>query len=125
MGSSDIVIADAAPDAGASEAVTLAIDVGGTRLKCGLLDAAGRMVKGPVRTDTPRPADPQAVVEALVGLTRQLGAFDRVSAGFPGVVRLGRVRTAPNLGNASWAGFPLAEELQRRLGKPVRLLNDG
>src|ERR1019366_4055553 len=47
-----------------------------------------------------------------------------ISVGFPGGVRDGRVLTAPNLGTKDWHEFALAEELDRRLGKPVRMLND-
>ncbi|HEY8289167.1 MAG TPA: ROK family protein [Acetobacteraceae bacterium] len=104
--------------------LTLAIDVGGSRLKAGLLDSTGVMVMGPVRTDTPAEPTPEAVVDALSGLVAQLGRFDRISVGFPGVVRRGEVLTAPNLGTPAWRQFPLATTLSDRFGKPVRLLND-
>ena len=86
--------------------LTLAIDVGGTRLKASVLAVTGRMIEQPNRTDTPHPAKPDAVVALLVELVQALGAFDRISIGFPGVVRRGRVLTAPNLGTADWHGFP-------------------
>jgi polyphosphate glucokinase len=106
------------------EPVTLAIDIGGTRLKAGLLDAGGTMVAGPNRVSTPRPAGPAAVVAALTQIVAPLGHFDRISVGFPGVVRSGRVLTAPNLGTEAWHSYPLASDLSQRLGKPVRMLND-
>jgi polyphosphate glucokinase len=102
---------------------TLAIDIGGTRLKASVLDASGKMGGEPVRVDTPH-NDPKAAVDALVEMVRPLGEFDRVSVGFPGVVRRGTVLTAPNLGTAQWRDFPLAERLSERFGKPVRVLND-
>lgn len=104
--------------------LTLAIDVGGTRLKCGVLDRDGRMVGKRQRIDTPHPSAPGQVVPLLVGMARKLERFDRVSVGFPGVVRAGRVVTAPNLGTADWAGFDLCGELSRELGAKVRMLND-
>ncbi|HET6307228.1 MAG TPA: ROK family protein [Rhodopila sp.] len=104
--------------------LTLAIDVGGTRLKAGLLDQNGNMVTGPDRVDTPSHATPQAVLDALVDLGTPLGHFDRISVGFPGVVRHGQVLTAPNLGTAEWRHFPLAASLTDKFGKPVRILND-
>ena len=103
---------------------TLAIDIGGTRLKAGILDAEGTMVAGPDRTDTPHPSGPDIVLTALVELVRTLGEYDRISVGFPGVVRGGRTLTAPNLGTDVWHDFPLATELGQRLGKPARVLND-
>ena len=103
---------------------TLAIDIGGTRLKAGLLDPAGRMVAGPSRIDTPSKPVPEAVVGALIGIAKPLGNFDRISVGFPGVVRQGQVLTAPNLGTEAWRNFPLAATLTEKLGKPTRMFND-
>jgi polyphosphate glucokinase len=102
----------------------LAIDVGGSHLKVGILAPGGDMLAGPSRVDTPRPATPDAVVSALAGLAAPLGHFDRISIGFPGVVRGGRVLTAPNLDNAAWHEFPLAAALAEKLGTPARLEND-
>jgi polyphosphate glucokinase len=104
--------------------LTLAIDVGGTRLKAGLLDQNGEMVAGPNRVDTPPHPAPQVVLDALVALASPLGHFDRISVGFPGVVRHGQVLTAPNLGTPEWRHFPLAASLTDKLGKPARMLND-
>jgi len=104
--------------------LTLAIDIGGTRLKAGLLDQHGTMVAGPNRVNTPPNPFPPVVVDALVGLAVPLGHFDRISIGFPGVVRQGQVLTAPNLGTAEWRHFPLAATLAEKLGKPARMLND-
>src|ERR1700742_2973386 len=87
--------------------LTLAIDIGGSHLKAGLLDQDGSMVAGPNRVNTPMTPSPQTVVDALVGLAHPLGRFDRISVGFPGVVRQGQVLTAPNLGTDAWRHFPL------------------
>ncbi|HEY0184323.1 MAG TPA: ROK family protein [Rhodopila sp.] len=115
---------DVDPDAGKRGKLTLAIDIGGSRLKAGLLDQNGVMVAGPNRVDTPPHPAPQAVVDALVGLAGPLGDFDRISIGFPGVVRHGQVLTAPNLGTPEWRHFPLVAALTDKLGKPARMLND-
>jgi polyphosphate glucokinase len=103
---------------------TLAIDIGGTHLKAGILDHDGTMVAGPNHVDTPRPSGPSVLVSTLAQLAAPLGHFDRISVGFPGVVRAGRVLTAPNLGTEAWHAYPLASDLQQRLGKPARMLND-
>lgn len=104
-------------------ASTLAIDIGGTGLKAMLLDEAGGKRSDRVRVDTPRPATPKAVVDAIRQLVAPLGRFSRLSVGFPGVVIDGRVRTAPNL-DPSWQGFELAEALERTFRVPVRVAND-
>jgi polyphosphate glucokinase len=103
---------------------TLAIDVGGSGLKASVVDDAGRLLTDRVRVETPVGRPPREIVEALARLVAPLGAFDRVSVGFPGVVRNGRVLTAPNLDNKGWKGFDLAGALARALGKPVRVAND-
>ncbi|HTW71223.1 MAG TPA: ROK family protein [Acetobacteraceae bacterium] len=104
--------------------LTLAIDIGGTRLKASVLAATGRMIENPDRVDTPHPSKPGAVVDGLLGIVKLLGRFDRISIGFPGVVRRGRVLTAPNLGTEDWHGFALADVLAEKLGKPARMMND-
>jgi polyphosphate glucokinase len=104
--------------------LTLAIDIGGTGLKASIVDDAEQMHTERVRVPTPVGATPGKVVEVLAGLVAPLGAYDRVSAGFPGVVRDGRILTAANLGNDAWKGFDLGKALGAALGKPVRIAND-
>ena len=102
---------------------TLAIDIGGTGIKAVVLSKTGKLLTERIRVKTPRPATPAAVINAIVELAQQQGEFDRVSVGFPGVVRRGVTVTAPNL-NGKWGGFPLADILSKKLGKPVRVAND-
>ncbi|WP_447973662.1 ROK family protein [Nitrospira sp. Kam-Ns4a] len=113
-----------ATDRAAPRPRTLAVDIGGSGIKAMVLDADGRPLTERARVATPRPATPAAVLAAVVALAKRQGEFERVSVGFPGVVRHGITRTAPNL-HPSWAGFRLAETLAKRLGKPVRAANDG
>lgn len=103
---------------------TLAIDVGGTGLKASVLDAAGVMLAERVRVETPHPCPPKLLVETLARLVEPLPPYDRISVGFPGVVRTGRVLTAPHFGNDLWRGQPLARMLEKRFGRAVRMLND-
>jgi polyphosphate glucokinase len=103
---------------------TLAIDIGGTGLKASVLDEEGKMLHDRVRIETPVGSPPPAIVEALANLVAPLPAYDRVSVGFPGVVRNGKVRTAANLGHDAWLGFDLAKALEKRLSKPARVVND-
>lgn len=125
----------ASPEAGRSpardgddarlDATTLAIDIGGSGLKATVLDRDGSMLVDRLRIETPDPATPEALVDALVALVEPLPPFDRISVGFPGVVHAGVVVTAPNLGTELWERFPLADTLRKRLGgRPTRVLND-
>jgi polyphosphate glucokinase len=104
---------------------TLAVDIGGTGIKAALLDEAGQMIGERQRVPTPpKPVAPGALINAIDAAMAPLGAFARVSVGFPGYVREGRVLTAPNLGTKALAGFDLQGVLATRWGKPVRVLND-
>ena len=103
---------------------TLAIDIGGTSLKAAVVSASGAVLGVKVRVATPVGAHPDRVVAELVELVAPLPDHDRVAIGFPGMVRDGRVLTAPNLKHEAWAGYPLEIELGRRLDKPARLCND-
>lgn len=103
---------------------TLAIDIGGSGLKATVVDSTGKLLHDRVRIDTPVGSPPDAIVAMLVELVRDLPPYDRVAVGFPGMIRDGIVRTAPNLGHECWRGFALAAALARELGRPVRAAND-
>lgn len=102
---------------------TLSIDIGGTGIKAITLDLEGNAVTERIRIETPQPATPEAVLAVIDELVKAQREFDRVSIGFPGVVKDGTIKTAPNL-DPSWSGFALALEIERRLSKPARVLND-
>ncbi|HEX5957145.1 MAG TPA: ROK family protein [Hyphomicrobiaceae bacterium] len=102
----------------------MAIDIGGTALKASVLDRDGRMIVERARMATPYPCSPKALLRAIAELTAPLPVFDRISIGFPGVVREGNVVTAPHFRKKAWLDYPLAEALAQRLGHPARLLND-
>ena len=102
---------------------TLAIDIGGSGTKVIVLDAAGTPLGERSRLKTPSPATPEAVMATITKLVTTQPSFDRVSVGFPGVVRHGTIYTAVNLDNA-WVGYPLAEKLSQQLQCPVKVAND-
>jgi polyphosphate glucokinase len=112
------------PSTAGDQPHTLAVDIGGSGLKASVLDASGRMMVDRIRIPTPDDVTPRQLVLLVGTLADQLPDYDRVSVGFPGVVRKGIVRTAPNLGTEVFAGFNLGAALTRKLGKPVRLAND-
>jgi polyphosphate glucokinase len=123
-----------------SHPFTLAFDIGGTGLKASVLDAAGNMVADRVRAATTYPMPPTGkggLIPALAKLATGLPAADRVSAGFPGMVRRGVVLSAPQfvteagLGSpvdpaleTAWDRFDLAGALHGELGLPSRVAND-
>ncbi len=75
---------------------TLSVDIGGTGLKASVLDADGLMVADRVRTPTTYPLPPDKLVTELTRLVAPLPAAERASAGFPGMVRNGKVLSAPH-----------------------------
>ncbi len=103
----------------------LAIDIGGSGFKAAVLDAEGNMLTDRMRVKTPHPCTSDNLmteVGKLVGLLN--GAeFNRISVGFPGVVRRGTILTAVNLG-PELRGFALAAALEQRFGHPCRAIND-
>ncbi len=119
---------------------TLAIDVGGTGLKASVLSRTGTMVADRVRVDTKYPLAPDGdsgLVDTLVRLAKPLPDADRISCGFPGMVRNGVVLSAPHFiskkGPGSpvdkdlveaWDEFDLATALSTALGKPAKVAND-
>lgn len=102
---------------------TLAIDIGGTGIKAMLLDARGNALTERMRVPTPKPATPRNVLGAIRDLAKQAGDFDRVGAGFPGVVSNGVVKTAPHL-EKKWEGVHFDVELRKALNKPSHVAND-
>ena len=103
--------------------ITFCLDIGGTGIKGFTADAADLPTCERVRIETPRPATPKAMLKVMAEITRQMPPFDRVAAGFPGVVVKGKTLTAPNL-DSSWRGFDLCKALEKLTGKPARVAND-
>jgi len=103
--------------------ITLAIDIGGSGLKAMLLDPKGKPVSERERVDTPAIPTPVQVLRRLDELHKRLSTCDRVSVGFPGVIKNGITYTAVNL-HPRWMNFPLQKELEKRWKKPVRVAND-
>jgi polyphosphate glucokinase len=116
---------------------TLAIDIGGTGLKASVLDPSGNMEHDRVRIPTPYPLSPVRLVDEIEKLIQPLPPFDRVSVGFPGMVRDGHVLSAPHFVSPTgpggkpapklveaWARFDLEDELERVTGRPTKVAND-
>ena len=87
------------------------------------LDATGKPITDRMRALTPDDPSPERVIRVLEAMRASLPPFDRVSVGFPGVVKSGMTLAAHNL-SPKWAGFPLQEELQSLWRAPVRVAND-
>jgi polyphosphate glucokinase len=102
----------------------MTIDIGGSGLKAMLLDAKGKPVSERQRVVTPEVPTPDAVLKGLDELRKLMDQFDRVSVGFPGVVKHGCTFGASTCIRCGQAAFPLQAELEKRWKKPVRVGND-
>jgi polyphosphate glucokinase len=63
-------------------------------------------------------------MDVILLLAKKFPAYDKISAGFPGFIKDGIVKTAPNLGTEQWVNFNLKKKLEEILGKPAIAVND-
>jgi len=102
----------------------LSIDIGGSHIKGTIHNEKGELQKKYEKVPTPIPATPENVINSIKTLVKDFPEFNRISVGFPGYVRDGVVKTAPNLSNEAWKDFDLATHLKDELGSPCRVVND-
>ena len=102
----------------------IGIDIGGTKIAGALVDAQGQIV---IEERVPSPAgDPEAMVDAVVGLIERLSANHEVIGA--GVAAAGFIDAdqstiiyAPNI---SWRNEPFKAKLEAKLNIPVIIEND-
>ena len=103
---------------------TIGVDIGGTKISAGLVDSKGQVL---VRGQLPTPGfAPVTVLESVCALVAQLGAVGQdavVGVGAAGWMDLtgSTVAFSPHL---SWREEPLRANLEKALGRRVRLSND-
>jgi fructokinase len=104
--------------------IRIGVDFGGTKIEAAAMDAAGALV---ARERTANPGGYDLALRTVVDLVREVegeaGARGTVGVGIPGSVspRTGLVRNA----NTVWLnGRAFGPDLERTLGRPVRLAND-
>lgn len=120
-----------------TDVLTLCIDIGGSGFKASVVNSQGVSTTERVRIDTPYPCPPDTFVPAVRDLVKdQLTGVHRVSVGFPGLVRRGRVIEVPSLSRAeyggernadlaaAWEGFDLAHSLAETFQLPTKVVND-
>ncbi len=112
-------------------ALTVGVDIGGTKIAAGVVDAEGRVLArhtSYAHAGQPPEAVIAATLEAVQAVRSQagleMGDLAAVGVGFPGYVHgaQGRVLVSSNL--PAWDNHPLRDCLQERLGLPVVLDND-
>ena len=99
---------------------SIGIDLGGTKIEAVALEASGREAMRK-RIPTPR-GDYDATIAAVAALVRECGA-GTVGIGIPGA--LSRVSGLVKNANSTWLiGRPLKQDLERAIGREVRIEND-
>jgi len=109
--------------------LTLAIDIGGTKIAVGLTDPAGELVHKAVE---PTPKDHEAehvwnLVDTMIADATKAakGAIRAVGIGSAGPIDANAGTVSP-VNIASWRGFPLRDRIAAAMpGVPVRLAGDG
>ena len=102
----------------------LGIDVGGTGIKSAIVETStGELISERHRIDTPRPATPKAVGEALKEVLAHHRWKGPVGMGFPAAIQHGIARTASNI-DKSFIGLPIAEYFTKQTGSTFYLAND-
>jgi polyphosphate glucokinase len=104
--------------------LAVGIDVGGSSIKCALVDLRTGAFAGE-RFSTPTPAldSTEKLLTALEAVASKVPGDHTVGLAFPSVIRGGVVRTAANL-NKAWIGKSLAALAAERLQRPVVAIND-
>jgi len=102
----------------------LSVDIGGSHVKVTLLDDKGSLLVDYKKMVTPVPATPENVIATIQELLKGFPDYNKVSVGFPGYVREGVIKTAPNLGTELWKDIDFSKKLGEALNKPVRVVND-
>jgi polyphosphate glucokinase len=108
----------------ASSNLAIGVDVGGSSIKCALIDLdTGAFAGERYSTPTPAQDSTETLLTALAEVVGNLPGDHAVGLAFPSVIINGTVRTAANL-NKAWIGQPLARLAGERLGRPVIAIND-
>jgi glucokinase len=108
------------------EPITLGVDLGGTKINVGLIDANGQPLSVNA-SKVPESKDPDMVIEAISAGAEECFSKSGQKAQALGigvaaqVDQEGVVRTSPNLG---WRNVPLKKKLEQKLGLPVYMTND-
>ena len=102
----------------------LSVDIGGSYVKATILDKDGKLINDYDKKATPENPSPERLLQIIQELATELNQFDCISVGFPGYVKNGVIKTAPNLGTEQWKDIDFRKMIEDTLNKPTQLLND-
>jgi fructokinase len=102
----------------------IGVDVGGTKIEAAVLNAGGDIVE---RQRISAPNTYEATLDALAAIVAEMesrvGARCTLGFGIPGTISpaTGLVKNAHN---SPFNGYPLDRDLEQKLGRPLRMMND-
>ena len=103
------------------EHAVLGVDIGGSSIKCCLLNAQGIIQHATLQyTDGKAP---NAVLKMVTEIVESWGHDGPIGIGFPGLIDGNQIVDAPNMGQG-WEGYDLPHRLHQLLGAYVAIIND-
>lgn len=103
------------------ERVVLGVDIGGSSIKCCLLDA--QEIVRHTTLQYKHGKDPEHVLEMIASILQSWKHEGPIGIGFPGRVVGNRIVDAPNLGS-EWEDYDLPKNLMLRFQNQVSIIND-
>ncbi|HWX53190.1 MAG TPA: ROK family protein [Verrucomicrobiae bacterium] len=108
----------------------IGVDLGGTNLRIAAVHSSGKVLEkitlGTEVARRDRVIDEMCIaIRDLAARHKAAGALAGMGIGVPGIIDMesGMLRASPNL--PGWHDYPVRNEIERRLGTPVILENDG
>ena len=102
----------------------IGVDLGGTKIEALAMDGTGKeLVRQRVATPAAYEPSLQAITTLITDVEQKVGRTGTVGIGIPGIVvpETGLVKNA----NSVWLNAqPLAHDLEQRLGRKIRVMND-
>lgn len=103
------------------EHAVLGIDIGGSSIKCCLLNAQGIIRHAALQYTNGK--HPDAVLNMVNEIVRSWNHDGPIGIGFPGIVDGNHIVDAPNMGEG-WEGYDLSNRLNERVGALISIIND-
>ena len=103
------------------EHAVLGIDIGGSSIKCCLLNAQGIIRHATLQYTNGK--HPDAVLNMVNEIVESWDHDGPIGIGFPGIVDGNHIIDAPNMGEG-WQGYDLSTRLNERVGALISIIND-
>ena len=103
------------------EHAVLGIDIGGSSIKCCLLNAQGIIRHAALQYTNGK--HPDAVLNMVNEIVESWDHDGPIGIGFPGIVDGNHIVDAPNMGE-EWEGYDLSSRLNERVGALISIIND-